>query len=177
MAMSLGASGLSAPAPPSQDAIWHVIDQVLTYHQKPGRDLTPTDALNRLFARHVRRERLRGMPQLDRTTCSVTCEARTASDLRSFVRWHGRARPRFESYPIVVARCDSRFFVLDGNNRTNKWIAEASPERRSVIVIRPTIMTAEQPSRRWFWINGWRPAFERLIVTERLRLRGTILDR
>ena len=99
----------------AEDRIWRTIDEALAYHQKPGRDLTPTDALNRLFSRHVRHQRLRGMPRLSRETCSATCEAWTADELRSLVRWHCRAQPRFEHYPIVVARCGNRAFVLDGS--------------------------------------------------------------
>jgi hypothetical protein len=146
----------------AEDRIWRTIDEALAYHQKPGRDLTPTDALNRLFSRHVRHQGLRGMPRLCRETCSATCEAWTADELRSLVRWHCRARPRFEHYPIVVARCGNRAFVLDGNNRTSKWVAENSQWHHAVIVIRPRLPAVPAPVQQWRRLAGWQPAIARL---------------
>jgi|GEM_PF-1982489 len=148
------------------ETVWQIIDQLLAFHQRPGRDFTPIDALNRLFARHVRHQRLRGMPRLDRSTCVATLESWTVEDLKRLVRWHGRARPRFESYPIVVVRCGDRFFVLDGNNRTNKWIAEKRNGYCDVIVIRPMVVAAAtDPTIAWtkWWRNAWRHAVERAL--------------
>ena len=118
------------------DALWERVRAAFGYHQIKGIDKTPQAALNRIAAKciHV---------SFDPSNCTVHEEFLSLDDLRQLKRYHDKDRPLREDDPIVVLVYQGQRFVIDGNQRVNKWLKEGSTERRSALIIEPNGATTK----------------------------------
>jgi hypothetical protein len=71
----------------------------------------------------------------NQTNCTIRAEVFHPEQLASLVRYHDRTKPQREGQAIVVLEYQGRRFVIDGNNRVNKWVAEKRLEPFEAIVI------------------------------------------
>lgn len=71
------------------------------------------------------------------TNCAIRSERLLAEQLVPLVRYHARMNPRRDGGAIVVLEYQGHAFVIDGNNRVNKWVADKQPGPFEAIVITP----------------------------------------
>jgi hypothetical protein len=123
---------MSAPdATRSADDLWQIVYARLE-HPRKAKDHSANAVLNRLV-----NERFPSGPplELNQTTCSIGEHEYSTRELEAFERWHKRDTPASDAGSIVVAQCRGRSFVIDGNNRVNRWIRENSRDLHRAIVI------------------------------------------
>jgi len=112
------------------DALWKRVYDAFKWHQQPPRDPTPQAALNRIAAKCIRLS-------FDPSNCVVHEQFLSIDGLRQLKTYHNKDRPKRNGGSIVVLVHGGQKLVIDGNKRVNKWLNEASTERRSALIIEP----------------------------------------
>ena len=112
--------------------LWQRILAVFEAHRQPT-DSDAQAALNRIAMKCLGLDK---PSAFDPDTCTVSLEILEPSDLRSLKTFHRRDRPAREVEPIVVLESDGKRYVVDGNNRVNKWSAQHENVSRSAIVLK-----------------------------------------
>ena len=95
----------------------------ISWHMHRG-DETPRDTIDRLVLKATD-EDITGMGLLfDEQTYRI-------SDLVKFQgKNHGARKPRFSSGPIILFQSKSSMFILDGQNRINRYLAKGASHRK-----------------------------------------------
>lgn len=113
--------------------IWELLYCLLRHHQKIGRDASASDVLDRLFheyvpqAQHVR---------LTEENCHARMEAWFTDKLARVKRKHDGKEPRHENCPVVVLSYEGCDYLIDGNNRVNKWVEDNSQVSHNVVIVK-----------------------------------------
>ena len=108
---------------------------LLGYHNKAGH--TPKETLLRLLVQHCDLHFRWSLEQaLQNDTLTASLESRTTAELNKLWRVHGRNSPIGPAdCPIVLLRIGAYEFIIDGNTRINKFVAENDSDSHSVIVV------------------------------------------
>jgi hypothetical protein len=117
------------------EALWRRIYESFHFHRfsvKPP-DPDSQTALNRIAAKCI------GVPgrSFDPSTCSVRAQVLSVEQLRQLRLHHTRSRPQRDEQPIVVLSFEGQLYVVDGNTRVNRWLADGSSQPRAAIIIEP----------------------------------------
>lgn len=116
---------------------WNQVFEALRYHDQGGADPTALASLNRVF-RKVTRAGDAPLPELSPRTCGIECVELDLAALASLRRYHTRSTPKRESrMPLIAVAHDDALYVVDGQNRLNRQLAQGMPQSAEVIVIRP----------------------------------------
>jgi hypothetical protein len=73
---------------------------------------------------------------LDQASCEVLCESWPLSRLFGLTRRHLVSAPRAEHTEIIVLAYRGTYFLLDGNNRLNKWAGEDRRGDHQVLIVK-----------------------------------------
>jgi len=118
---------------PPNDDLWDQVYAAFEAHRLPT-DPSAQAALNRIAAKCLRSEEVKSF---DPSNCGLRQELLSAEDLRTLERYHQKTNPQRTHDPIVVLEFEGRRLVVDGNKRVNKWVADATSQLRSAIIITP----------------------------------------
>ena len=109
---------------------WNQVFEALRYHDQGGADPTALASLNRVF-RKVTRAGDAPLPELSPRTCGIECMELDLAALASLRRYHTRSTPKRESrVPLIAVAHDDALYVVDGQNRLNRQLAQGMPKRR-----------------------------------------------
>lgn len=111
--------------------LWELAYSCLEHHRKSN-DGTANDALNRLVREYVPAAR---DVRLGEENCSIREESWTNDQLAQVARRHSRANPKHEAGPLLVVVYNGVGYLVDGNNRVNKWIAQQDIGFHPVLII------------------------------------------
>lgn len=115
------------------DDLWEQVYATFEAHRLRT-DPDAQAALNRIAAKCLGLSEVRSF---DPSNCRVRRELLRQEALRTLKRYHQRKEPLRDYEPIVVIEWRGRSWVVDGNTRVNKWIADGAPQPRSAIIITP----------------------------------------
>lgn len=119
--------------------LWGEVYSAFEFHRR-GPDHPPDPsaqaALNRIAAKCLKRE---GAQSYDPSNCDIHREILTYQQLTELRRHHARKNPARDCEPIVVIHFAGERWVVEGNNRVNKWLVDGSARPRSAIVITPRL--------------------------------------
>ena len=121
----------------STRAVWEQLYCLLQHHQKKGRDNSPNDVLNRLFHEYVPQAK---QFRLNEQNCYLSMEVWSTTDLANVTRRHDRREPREENCPVVVLLYGTQSYMIDGNNRVNRWVTNNKSSHHNVVVVRCGMM-------------------------------------
>lgn len=121
----------------------------MRYHRKRG-DRDGMATCNRVFAEYASESGLARVPQISPDNCSISVVTLTPVQFMATVRRHHRSRPRSETDRPVLISYDDRLYVVDGNNRINKWLGSGEASERDAILIQAPAAPADAsaPARR-----------------------------
>ena len=118
--------------------LWKRIEAIFEWHQKPEKDTSSIQALNRLAQEQVQSHDLPPLaPLTDKTSFSVLAASWPINELAKLPRRHARTKPAYDAGPVVVLQ-HYGYWLLDGNNRINKWISENSTIPHEVLIVKPS---------------------------------------
>ena len=100
---------------------------------------TVDQTLYRLFDEHGVKRRM-DFPALKFVTMKIRREVWNTDQLEKLVEKHHRIEGLDEEHelrPIVAVQYEDVFYLIDGNNRVNKWIDEGNTKPHKVYILEP----------------------------------------
>ena len=123
---------MSTVSPTDRD-LWRQVHAAFHPHRL-GTDRDAQAALNRIAAKCLGS---REVKPFDSANCTIRQDFLDSAELLVLKRYHDKRTPGRVHEPIVVLEYGGERWVIDGNKRVNKWIADGCTQSRLAIVITP----------------------------------------
>jgi len=117
--------------PPTDDELWRQVAEAFEPHRL---DTDPDwlAALNRIAAKCLASG---GASVFNSSSCAIRGQVLTPSQLSSLKTYRDKTTPGRIQEPIVVLEFAGESWVIDGNKRVNKWVAEHDTQPRRAVII------------------------------------------
>lgn len=113
-----------------EDNLWA---ELLSLLPQKSSDPTKIHTLNRLAREQAKRKK--HLKWLDPSSCTLHRAVWPISRLLTLNRRHTDDTPQNETVPVIVLNHDGNYFLIDGNNRLNKWAGEGRGGEHQVIIV------------------------------------------
>ena len=120
------------------DVLWKQVYAAFKAHQIPDVDRTPQMAMDRITAKCI------GLSSdcwvsFSQDNCNVYEVVLSLDDLKKLTCYHTRSIPLINGDPIILLLYGGDRYVIDGNNRVNKWVKEEDPTPRRALFLKSKI--------------------------------------
>jgi hypothetical protein len=123
-----------------------LLDKVIelaSYHAAGRRE--PADTwFTRMVHERIKGHRLKeaapDLPHIHLTdeAVEVVAVCWSLSELSKFAGWHHKKNPKYPDEPLILFEGFGHpCFLVDGNNRINKWMLENDQDRHPVLIVKP----------------------------------------
>ena len=119
------------------NVLWTQVHGAFKAHQIAPTDRTPQIAMNRIAAKCIGLSLIPDCGEFfSQDNCDVYEEVLSLDDLKRLKRYHTRANPLLNGDPIIVLLYGEDRYVIDGNNRVNKWVNDEDPTPRRALIVK-----------------------------------------
>ena len=119
--------------PPTAEQVWRHVEEAFEPHRQET-DPNWVAALNRIAVKCLA---FGGASVFNSSTCTIREEVLTPSQVSSLRTYGDNKTPGRMQEPIVVLEFAGSRWVIDGNKRVNKWVAERDNQPRRAVIITP----------------------------------------
>lgn len=112
------------------EELWSELEACFTCRK--ATDYTPLNAITRIIQEDIDRT----LQEITPNNCDLREEYVSLGNLRKFIRRHSKCNPRSENGALIALEHANSFYIIDGNNRLNKWLNQPhSPQQECRIIV------------------------------------------